>query len=305
MTLLDSLEARSCPVCGSSAEKARLFLDRSIDVARLTEASFASRKLPEYMSHRLVRCGDCTTVYAVEGPNPDVLAAVYRDASYDSALEAEMAATTYANILAPHVALLPRRGALLEIGAGTGVFLARMENAGFQQRIGVEPSLAAIEAADPAVKPLIREGVFDAADFTPASVSTICCFQTLEHVPDPRKLVEDAYKLLEPGGLLALITHNANGALNRLLGRRSPIIDIEHLQLFSPDNLAILLDRAGFKGVKIESFRNTYPLRYWLRLAPLPMKQRIIAMADATGLGALSVPANVGNILTTAWKAAI
>jgi hypothetical protein len=124
-------------------------------------------------------------------------------------------------------------------------------------------------------------------------------------VPDPRKLVEDAYKLLEPGGLLALITHNANGALNRLLGRRSPIIDIEHLQLFSPDNLAILLDRAGFKGVKIESFRNTYPLRYWLRLAPLPMKQRIIAMADATGLGALSVPANVGNILTTAWKAAI
>jgi SAM-dependent methyltransferase len=215
-----------------------------------------------------------------------------------------MAATTYANILAPHVARLPRRGALLEIGTGTGVFLARMENADFAQRIGVEPSLAAIEAADPAVKPFIREGIFDAADFAPASVSMICCFQTLEHVPDPRKLVEDAFELLEPGGLLALITHNANGALNRLLGRRSPIIDIEHLQLFSPDNLPVLLDRAGFRDTKIESFKNTYPLRYWLRLAPLPMKQKILAMADAIGLGPLSIPANVGNILTTAWKAA-
>jgi hypothetical protein len=130
MSALESLEARSCPVCGSSSENARLFLDRSIDLARITDASFASRKLPEYMSHRLVRCNDCTTIYAVEGPSPEMLAAVYRDASYDTAVEAEMAATTYANILAPYVALLARRNVLLEIGTGTGVFLERMGNAG-------------------------------------------------------------------------------------------------------------------------------------------------------------------------------
>ena len=195
-----------------------------------------------------------------------------------------------------------RRGVLLEIGTGTGVFLARMEKAGFQARIGIEPSQAAIQAADPAIKPLIREGVFDPADFAPGSISMICCFQTLEHVPDPRKLVEGAFDLLEPGGLLALITHNADGALNRLLGRRSPIIDIEHLQLFSPDNMTFLLGKAKFKRVAIESFRNSYPLRYWLRLAPLPMKQKVLALADATGVGGLSVSANVGNILTTAWK---
>ena len=132
----------------------------------------------------------------------------------------------------------------------------------------------------------------------------ICCFQTLEHVPDPRKLVEDSFNLLEPGGLLALITHNADGALNRLLGRRSPIIDIEHLQLFSPDNMRFLLQKANFERIGIESLSNTYPLRYWLRLAPVPMKQKILAIADSTGIGALKFSANVGNIITTAWKAA-
>ena len=304
MNHLEKLEARSCPVCGSPSERARLFLDRSIDLTRITEASFASRKLPEYMSHRLVRCVDCTTIYAVEGPSPEILAAVYRDASYDSAVEAEMAATTYANILAPHIALLPHRGALLEIGTGTGVFLAHMEKAGFQTRIGIEPSRAAIEAADPDVKPLIREGIFDPADFAPGSISMICCFQTLEHVPAPRKLVEDSFNLLEPGGLLALITHNADGRLNRLLGRRSPIIDIEHLQLFSPDNMRFLLRNANFARIGIESLSNTYPLRYWLRLAPVPMKQKILAIVDSTGLGSLNISANVGNILSTAWKAA-
>ena len=248
MNPLDNLQTRSCPVCDAPSEEARPFLDRSIDLARITDASFASRKLPEYMSHRLVRCPRCTTIYAVEGPSPDVLAALYRDASYDTAVEADMAAATYARILAPHVARLAHRGVLVEIGAGTGVFLSHMAPQGFQTRIGVEPSTAAIEAADPAVKPLIREGVFDAADFTPNSISMICCFQTLEHVADPRKLVAGAFELLEPGGLLALITHNADGALNRLLGRRSPIIDIEHLQLFSPDNMNYLLQRAEFQG---------------------------------------------------------
>jgi SAM-dependent methyltransferase len=179
-----------------------------------------------------------------------------------------------------------------------------MEKAGFQTLIGIEPSQAAIQAADPAVKPLIREGVFDPADFAPRSISMICCFQTLEHVPDPRKLVEDSFNLLEPGGLLALITHNADGALNRLLGRRSPIIDIEHLQLFSPDNMRFLLQKANFERIGIESLSNTYPLRYWLRLAPVPMKQKILAIADSTGIGALKFSANVGNIITTAWKAA-
>jgi hypothetical protein len=89
-----------------------------------------------------------------------------------------------------------------------------------------------------------------------------------------------------------------------LLGRRSPIIDIEHLQLFSPNNLTFLLEKANFKQIAVESFRNSYPLRYWLRLAPLPMKQKVLALADAAGIGGLSVSANVGNILTTAWKEA-
>ena len=302
MNLLEELKARSCPVCGSHTDRSRHFLDRSIDLARVTDASFASRKLPEYMSHRMVRCSDCTTVYAVEAPNPEVLAAVYRDASYDTAVEADMAATTYASILAPHLARLPRRRTLLEIGTGTGVFLARMENAGFQERIGIEPSRAAIDAADPEVKPLIRQGIFDPNNFAPGSISMICCFQTLEHVSDPRKLVEDAFDLLEPSGLLALITHNERGTLNRLLGRRSPIIDIEHLQLFSPDNLTFMLERASFKRIGIEAFKNSYLLGYWLRLAPVPMKQRVLAMANATGLGRIEVSANVGNILTTAWK---
>lgn len=48
--------ARPCPVCGASPKGAPVFVEGSIDPARLDRFSFASRKMPEFMSHRMVRC---------------------------------------------------------------------------------------------------------------------------------------------------------------------------------------------------------------------------------------------------------
>ena len=88
------------------------------------------------------------------------------------------------------LARLPRRDAALEIGTGTAAFLARLSDAGFGEVVGVEPSVAAIAAAPSARKSWIREGIFREKDFAPESFDLICCFMTLEHVLDPRELVD-------------------------------------------------------------------------------------------------------------------
>jgi len=59
MSLSASMRQRDCPVCGASAAAAALFLERSLDEKRLTTASFASRKTPDFMSYHLVRCPAC------------------------------------------------------------------------------------------------------------------------------------------------------------------------------------------------------------------------------------------------------
>ena len=304
MSLFDRLEVRSCPVCGADAGHSTIFLEASFDPARLTNASFASRKVPEFMSYRLVRCTDCATVYATAAPPAAALANAYAEAGYDSSVEAALAADTYAAALAGVIAGLPNRGRVLEIGTGTGVLLPRLMAAGFREAIGIEPSHAAIAAASPDVRPLIREGVFVEADHEPASFDLICCFQTLEHVPDPRVLVQSCARLLRPRGALALVTHDYAAPLNRLLGRRSPIIDIEHLQLFCRASLDRLLRDTGFQRRKIEAISNRYPLRYWLRLTPLPggIKHAIGQALDLTGLGSAGLGVNVGNLLAVGHR---
>jgi SAM-dependent methyltransferase len=251
------------------------------------------------MSYCLVRCADCETVYAVAAPPAEALNRAYSDAAYDSSEEAALAAETYAAALAPVIATLAQRGRALEIGTGTGALLERLLQAGFTEVVGIEPSHAAIMAASPSVRGLIREGVFAEANYDPASFDLICCFQTLEHVADPTALVSACRRLLRPGGALALVTHDYTALLNRMLGRRSPIIDIEHLQLFCRPSLTRLLNDAGLTQDRILTLANRYPLRYWLRLAPLPdgIRRAIAWLLDLTNLGRVLLSADVGNLL--------
>ncbi len=292
--------SRSCPVCQTPASAAKLFLKQNIDPARMSEFSFASRKLPEFMCHQLVQCPTCDLVYANEPPDQSELARAYHVSDFDSAQEADDAAAAYDKALQPLLTKLPRKDAALEIGTGTGIFLEALQNRGFKTLVGVEPSSAAIAAAPAHRKAWIRETIFHEAGFEPESFDLICCFMTLEHVRDPTEIAGAASRLLRPGGAIALVTHDYRSGINRLLGRKSPIIDIEHMQLFSPASIAQLLQRTGFESIEVSSFRNRYALKYWTRLLPLPVpfKKIVIQTLDATAIADKKLSFNVGNMLS-------
>ena len=256
------------------------------------------------MSHRLVTCPECDLVYAPQPPTGNELATAYHQAHYDSTQEAEDAADAYAQAIKPALSRLQGRGAALEIGTGTGVFLLRLQQAGFQNLVGIEPSTAAIAAASIEQRAWIRQGVFEETAFAPASFDLICCFMTMEHVLDPGDVARAALKLLRPGGAFVTVTHNRRSLVNRLLGRGSPIIDVEHMQLFSDASLKALFKRNGYESIEVNAFSNRYALRYWLRLTPLPasIKNLISRGLASVGLDSFKLSVNVGNTLGVGFK---
>ena len=295
---------RTCPLCGAGPDRAEPFLSDTRDESRVSASSFASRKVPEYMSHAMVRCRGCDLAYVDRPPSVASLAASYHAADYDSAEEAEDAADAYARALDSVLAQLKGRGAALEIGTGTAAFLERLEQHGFAPLVGVEPSSAAIAAAPAHRRAWIREGIFEETDFAPDSFDLICCFMTLEHVQNPGALVAAAHRLLRPGGVFMGVTHDRRAWLNRLLGRRSPIVDIEHMQLFSATSAQGLLRHHGYTHVAGTSFRNSYRPSYWLRLVPMPdgVKRVLTKGLRGSWLDRRRLSVNVGNYMSWGFK---
>lgn len=78
---------------------------------------------------------------------------------------------------------------------------------------------------------------------------------TLEHVQDPMEITLAAHRLLRKGGAFVTVTHDYQGLLNRLLGKRSPIIDIEHMQLFCKQAIKQLFLNGGFHSIQSISFQ--------------------------------------------------
>ena len=94
--------------------------------------------------------------------------------------------------------------------------------------------------------------------------------------------------------------------VNRLLGKRSPIIDIEHMQLFSKASIEQLFNAAGFEQVEVKAFANTYALSYWLRISPAPkfVKATVSRLFDLLRWHKTKLSVNVGNAMTVGVKPA-
>jgi len=291
---------RPCPVCGST-DYSRVFAEANYDFGKLDAFAFASRKTPEYMHFRLISCPVCDLLYSNPILDADRLGKAYEEASYDSSEEAQYASRTYAAFLGEIKKKLPDSKGAIDIGAGDGAFLERLLENGFTQVCGVEPSKAPVAAARKNVRPFIKQGLFNPEEFKDGSASLITCFQTLEHLYDPETMCLNAHRILKKGGAVFFVCHNRRSISARLLGLKSPIFDIEHLQLFSKKSIEYLLRKCGFSDVESRPIYNSYPLHYWARLLPLPasLKRPMTSFLKKTK-GGLILPA--GNMAVIGYK---
>lgn len=296
-------ESRPCPLCGSTAE-GKVIVESNVELSKLTEFAFASRKLPEYMHSRMVECGACGLLYGTPAVSIDSGLNAYRDAAFDSGQESQFAAQTYAKLIAGQLNSSASRERALDIGAGDGAFLEQLIQLGFRDITGVEPSAAPIAYAKPEVRNMIRHDIFRARDFEGRRFDLVTCFQVMEHLWNPGELAREVNSILNPGGLFVTVTHNLKALSARLLGDKSPIFDIEHLQLFSEKTIRALLQRSGFTDIRVMRVWNRYPIHYWMKLAPLPqnLKQALITVAKHRPLAAVTCALPAGNMAAVARK---
>lgn len=105
---------------------------------------------------------------------------------------------------------LKRPCAVLDLGAGAGLFSKRLIAAGHQV---VSADLSPARATIPCRR--VDLNTEFAKDF-PERFDAICCFEVIEHVENPRMALRECLKLLNPDGILFLSTPDASGVYSRI-----------------------------------------------------------------------------------------
>jgi len=276
-----------CPACLS---KGSLRYPEKLEDNLFNDLTFASRKRPELMHYDLFECEKCKTLFTNRNVNLSQLLKNYEIAEYDSNVEAKYAAKTYVKNL--QKALPKFKGSILDIGAGDGAFLSAALGVLATSNLGIEPSIKAIAKNDDNRVNIKNIAIEDLE--TNEKFDLVTCFQTIEHLNNPREFISNIKRFIKPGGYFAISCHNRLSLTNKILGEKSPIFDVEHLQVFTDQGIEKLFSGLNFKIVYSNKYRNKYPLSYWLKIAPVGEKIKDFVETKKKLFG-LGISINVGN----------
>lgn len=215
----------------------------------------------EKNGHALDVCGACGTLYAHRtGDAPLDYDGYYGESNLSVP---EFIGARLDEIFA---AFEPRRktNRLLDVGCGAGTILQAARRAGWEAE--------GLEVSRPAAEHVRAEGfkVFCGelaeARYPDGHFDVVTASEVLEHLSDPAPLLEEVARILRPGGLFWATTPHGRGLSARMLGLDwSTICPPEHLQLFSLSGARRMVERAGFRRVRVTS-RGCNPLEIWRAL---------------------------------------
>jgi 2-polyprenyl-3-methyl-5-hydroxy-6-metoxy-1,4-benzoquinol methylase len=146
---------------------------------------------------------------------------------------------------------------VLDVGCSRGNFLAAGARLGYHME-GVEPA-PGIAASARALGLNVHTGLLEDIGFAAASFDALTLFEVVEHLREPRPLLDECHRVLKPGGLLVVSTGNTASWTVAAMQERWDYFQIArdggHISFYNPRSLALLAARASFDVARIETSR--------------------------------------------------
>jgi SAM-dependent methyltransferase len=163
-----------------------------------------------------------------------------------------------------------RPGKLLDIGCATGVFLHGMQQHGWDC-YGVEPSVHASAYARDRFNLPVFTGFLEESNFQNQTFDVITMWDVLEHVPNPKQVLEMIHTLLNPGGWLVISMPNSQAWERYIFGKYWAGWDVpRHFYVYDPKTVSQLLLQQCFDVKEIVSFTGRHGvlvlnMQFWMQ----------------------------------------
>jgi len=154
------------------------------------------------------RCQGCGYVFDNPRPAAEAVAQYYsKPTKYDSWLAEEKVRDTLWKRRLKKMSKTKNPGSLLDVGTGIGQLLHHAQPY-YAEVYGTEVSASAISVARSKYGLTVFQGDIEKIDFNGKVFDNIALFHVLEHVPNPRMLIERCRSLLSTDGILVIAVPN-------------------------------------------------------------------------------------------------
>lgn len=222
----------------------------------------SSRTIFDFGATAIVRCTDCRLVYASPRLREAVMLEVYRKSDYfrevlqtsdDFLAQRETLNDVMLEKVLKQLDRPSANGRLLDLGCGLGRFMQLAHRKGWQAE-GWEVSEFAAQFVRERLGFTVHTGPMDLAQIASESYDVVAMIDVLDHVYDPMTMLREVYRVLRPGGCVAMTILNFSGVSTHLFRNRNYVLDTSergpgHVTFFTRATLRAFLDRAGFSQV--------------------------------------------------------
>jgi ubiquinone/menaquinone biosynthesis C-methylase UbiE len=210
---------------------------------------------------------------------------------------------------------------VFDCGCGMGFYLMTMSKLRRVRLVGLDGDLGRLAWAKKSGAPAaLLSGDIERLPFADASFDKVLMTEVLEHIRDDRRALREIFRILKPGGILALSVPHTNypfwwDPLNRVwtsIGgepfRTGPMVGMwsNHERLYRPDELVERIEQAGFHIERVEETTHySFPFIHFIvygigkpmierNLLPGALRKSADRMTGEENSGTLLNPINLG-----------
>jgi SAM-dependent methyltransferase len=273
-----NFERVNCNLCESSGAKFYAsvsymdYLKRRPELKSYNDPILKNRKLANY-KFNMVKCKKCGLIYINPRLTISTLSELYREeyfSQYDNVKSeaSRKRALTFQSEITELEHIVDRYNVhryILDVGCGGGFFLAQLD--GRWKKLGIEINPSAVNYGRKRFGIKILEGNLDDAHFPDNHFGVIKMRGVVEHLPDPISKLREIYRILDKGGLIGINTPNIGSFCGRIYKEKFRMVcPIHHIYYFSTNTLSDMLEKVGFRILKISYHYFDTPYYNWSHL---------------------------------------
>lgn len=204
-----------------------------------------------YNAHQLSKCKKCSFVFMKRIPSKPALIDFYENDYSRTEFFSSITIKRYNEIL-DSFENFRKTNKILDVGAGNGFFLEIAKARGWEVH-GTELTNQAVNVCSS--KGInMNQGHLDEIHFESESFDVVTSFEVIEHINNPKIIVNEIYRILRQGGKCYITTPNFNSLLRYRLKEAYDVIEYpNHLCYFTKKTLRKLFQEEKFKIEQIKT----------------------------------------------------